>query len=115
MDHILDQITTHPVLIVLVVVGLLFGFRIFRRRKIDAQFGVKKTGGRYGEILVRKGANLWRAEYEVGSRVDLIIYGSSLTTADNRPLSEPSRTDMVEALMAWAKARGTTIEIAKDA
>ena len=115
MDFLIGAIGDHPIVSLLGLAAIWIAFRIFRRRKIDAKFGVRVSGGREGNIIVRNGEHASRAEYEVGGKVDLIIYESSLMTADKQPLPAIRRAELLETLSSWAKARGITLDIANDA
>jgi hypothetical protein len=111
MDPIPDIVYIHPVVSTIVAALIWIGFRIFWVHKIDRKYGITLSGGRCGVITVSIDQNLARAEYEVGSTIDLIIDQSSLMTVDRQPLSEQRHAELVETLRAWAKDRGTTLEI----
>ncbi|WP_162932277.1 hypothetical protein [Solimonas sp. K1W22B-7] len=88
--------------------------RIVRRRRIDAQFGATVSGGRGGHIKILCGGRPARAEYEVGTTVDFLVYESSLAWASGDPLTASDKQFLADTLKAWSAARGSKLEIAND-
>ena len=111
MDSISNLILSNPIVFALVIVVLWIGIRIFRQRRIDSRYGVTVSGGRSGVIAIRIDEYTAHADYKVGVTVDLIIDAAGFMTVDKQPLSEQKRIEVVNTLLMWAKARGTTLSI----
>ena len=99
------------VALLLCIGGLWLAWRVWHRHRVDRRFGVSVSSGK---VAIRTGTLAAEAEYEVGLKVDLIIYGSSLVEASGAQLAVAQRTEVLDKLLSWSAARGTTIEITND-
>jgi hypothetical protein len=92
-----------------------WAYRIVSRRRIDEQFRSHVSGGRSGEMIISCNGRKARAEYEIGGKVNFIVYESSLAWADNTSITAAERDAIANVLTAWMQARGSSVEIANDA
>jgi hypothetical protein len=94
---------------------LWVSYRILKRRRIDRRFGGRISGGRSGTLLFSCGDRIGKAEYEVGSTVDYIVYSSSIGWENEKSPTVEEQKTIIGALRTWMLARGSSMEVANDA
>ena len=87
-----------------IAVALWLLGRLAFRLAVDRRFGAAVTGGRSGSITLKMGERSGRAEYEVGLKVDKMVYCSSVTWTDGSKM-----TDQEKALFVWGEVFGDRI------
>ncbi len=107
----LARTAEHWVIAVVIALGLWLVLRNAWINRIDARFGIKRIGGRGGTITIKFPDYLARAEFEIGGKVDLIIYGESFTDIDGQPLPKDRQSEAIARLWAWAAARKLSLDI----
>jgi hypothetical protein len=101
------------ILLALAAALMWWASRFALRRRIDRQFGSHVSGGRSGTMIIDADGRKARAEYEVGRRVDFIVYESSFGWADGTTATAADRAAVVDSLKTWMRARGSSLEIAE--
>jgi len=99
---------------VLIISSAIIAFRVYKKSKVDKKFNCKVSGGRGGVITIAIDGRYAKCEYEVGSKVDFIIYESSLKWWDGKELEPEEKDKLKSALMNWSSARRSSIEFGKD-
>lgn len=107
----LALIAEHWIIAIVIALALWLLLRNAWNNRIDARFGIKRVGGRGGTITISFPTYLARAEFEIGGKVDLIIYGESFTDIDGNPLPTERQSEAIARLWAWAAARKLSLDI----
>ena len=102
------------VLVVVVAAISWMGVSLSRRRRADARFRSSVSGGRGGTITIRCGGREARAEYEVGSKSDFLVYASSLAWVSGGSVTTKDIDEIARTLQSWAHARGSKLTVATD-
>jgi hypothetical protein len=102
-------------LAILALVVAWYVFRQIRRYRVDHRYGCKISGGRAGEIRAYLLGRDAVAEYEIGLKVDLLVYASSLAWASGEQMATEQKTQFIALLTEWSDKRGTSLVIAADA